>query len=252
MPCIHPSSCTWCLIARPQPSAMGLSAQDIAWLVLLPMAYVSLLVALLSVLRYQRQLRSLDVFVLSFLAALILNLCFPVLIQLLLSLLDSPWTPRLCVLYVWAWDALRYVQILTLFALSLDRIFIFRNAGSYKFYGSKDKFYLTLVLWLFSGFLAVVPVAGWSTLDISSSSKCVFVASAVSMYYGLSFSVVIVWFMFMTLGCGMDALYNMQTFRVDALESLDHVAAEPSTLSRSTLQRRAFSANSLSRWVLIS
>ena len=41
--CIYPSSCTWCLIARPQPSAMGLSAQDIAWLVLLPMAFLVLL-----------------------------------------------------------------------------------------------------------------------------------------------------------------------------------------------------------------
>ena len=122
------------------------------WAALSTLAYVNTLLAILAVLRYSRHQRSLDIFILSFLGALFLNISVLICIQIDLDL-RSKWNKSLCFVYVFSWNALRLVQLLSLFALALDRLLIFRSP-SYSFQGSRRQLFFHIN----SNFLAIFHV----------------------------------------------------------------------------------------------
>lgn len=198
----------------------------VVWLTLAPVAIVILILAILVLTRYQKDYLSCDVYFISIIVALLLDMTFTFPAQV--NMVDEGvWPSEWCSVFFWVTMSLRGIETISFCLLCIDRAIIIRRQSQAKHVGFGSSITIKIIViltWLFPALLTLVPILGVDSKIKSSPGRCQYLPHEFSQIYAIFLLIVENASFFLCTICSVDAYYSFKA-KLKSTRNPDHTTS---------------------------
>ncbi|XP_013411430.1 uncharacterized protein LOC106174418 [Lingula anatina] len=195
-----------------------MSLEVILWLTFTPITLIMVILAIVSVRHYQGDYYSCDVYIISILCSVMLQMIVAIPVQCN-ALEGKAWTPSWCSALFWLNTSLRAIELMSVCWICLDRTFLLRKRDVLvdNFGNSSTIKFIVVLTWLFPAILTLIPIYGLDKTLYPSVGRCQFLPHELEPSFAGFIVIVEIALFFVCVICAVDAMISFKRLLVKRL-----------------------------------